>query len=151
MQLAIGVCSRTGSEGGAVAGDKSTGTLIDVRQCPKAVVFQFEERTTGRGWKTGSIVLEPSRALGQTGANALSGVEQNESRLCGITSHAMMPHLISDRVKELRAEIAAINHANLLCLKGENSYTQEAERQRRAERLRDILDELTSLTDWKKL
>jgi hypothetical protein len=63
----------------------------------------------------------------------------------------MMPHLISDRVKELRAEIAAINHANLLCLKGENSYTQEAERQRRAERLRDILDELTSLTDWKKL
>jgi hypothetical protein len=63
----------------------------------------------------------------------------------------MQPHLISDRVKKLRAEIDTINHANLPCLKGENSYTQEADRQRRAERLRAIMDELRALTDWKKL
>jgi hypothetical protein len=91
------------------------------------------------------------RTVGETGANTQFGVEQNESRLCGITADAMLPHLISDRVKELRAEIATIHRANLLSLKGENAYTQEAERQRRAERLRDILDELRALTDWKKL
>jgi hypothetical protein len=74
-----------------------------------------------------------------------------KSCLYDITADAMLPHLISERVKQLRAEIVTINQANLLYLKGENPYTQEAERQRRAERLRDILDELTSLTDWKKL
>lgn len=40
----------------------------------------------------------------------------------------MLPHLISDRVKELRAEIASIHHANLLYRKGDNAYTQESGR-----------------------
>jgi hypothetical protein len=61
----------------------------------------------------------------------------------------MLPHPISDRVKELRAEIAPIHHGNRLYLKGENAYTQESGRQRRAERLRCIMDELRALTDWK--
>jgi hypothetical protein len=61
----------------------------------------------------------------------------------------MLPHPISDRVKEL--QIAPIHHGNRLYLKGENAYTQESGRQRRAERLRYIMDELRALTDWKKL
>ena len=98
--------------------------------------------------RTGQVAAVPAR---YRFANAQSGVEQNESRLCGITSDAMMPHLISDRIKELRAEIANIHHANLLHPKGENAYTQESSRQRRAERLRYIMEELRTLTDWKKM
>jgi hypothetical protein len=63
----------------------------------------------------------------------------------------MYPHLISEGVKELRAEIETLTRANLLGLKGENSYAREANRQRRAERLRDILVELKALTEWKKV
>lgn len=46
-------------------------------------------------------------------------------------------------------EIEALNRANLLGQKVENSYTQEANRQRRAERFRDIMHELKALTEWK--
>jgi beta-lactamase class A len=62
----------------------------------------------------------------------------------------MYPHLISERVKKWRAEIETLTRANLENLKGENSYMQEANRQRRAERLRDIMNELKALTEWKK-
>jgi hypothetical protein len=63
----------------------------------------------------------------------------------------MYPHLISERVKELRAEIETLTKANLPSLQRENPYTHKADRQRRAERLREILDELKALTEWKKV
>ena len=63
---------------------------------------------------------------------------RTKSTLYDITAAPMYPHLISERVKELRAEIETINRANLLGQKVENYYTQEANRQRRAERLQLI-------------
>jgi hypothetical protein len=63
----------------------------------------------------------------------------------------MYPHLISERVKQLRAEIETLSKTNLLGLKRGNSHAQEADRQRRAERLRDIMNELKALTEWKKV
>jgi hypothetical protein len=72
---------------------------------------------------------------------------ERKADACDITAAAMYPHQISARVKELRAEIETLTEANLLSLKRENPYTQEADRQRRAERLREILDELKALTE----
>ena len=63
----------------------------------------------------------------------------------------MYPHLISERVKQLRADIETLSKANLLGRAADNPYTQEGNRQRRAERLRDIMNELKALTEWKKV
>jgi len=53
-----------------------------------------------------------------------------------------MPRLVSERIKKLREEIAQISEAN---------RTQMHRRdERRLQRLQEILDELMTLTDWKK-
>jgi hypothetical protein len=62
-----------------------------------------------------------------------------------------MPHLISERIKELRREIAEISDANSKFFRGRIYGTAEADQERRLQRLQEILDELASLTDWKKL
>jgi hypothetical protein len=59
---------------------------------------------------------------------------------------------IPELVKELRLEIAEITEANLRYIAGgKNLAGSEADHQRRAERLKQIMDELRALTDWKKL
>jgi hypothetical protein len=52
----------------------------------------------------------------------------------------------------LRDEIAQINEANRLYLKGGKKIPGSVgDHERRLQRLQEILDELVALTDWKKL
>jgi hypothetical protein len=61
-----------------------------------------------------------------------------------------MPQLISKRIKELRREIAQISEANRKFSRGPKYGSAEADQERRLQRLQAILDELVSLTDWKR-
>ena len=60
-----------------------------------------------------------------------------------------MPKLVSDRIKKLREEIAEISEANRAHIKRRDA-TAGAEQERRLQRLQEIVEELMSLTDWKK-
>jgi hypothetical protein len=57
---------------------------------------------------------------------------------------------IKERVKRLREEIAELNKLNRVYLKTPKSGSAEADHERRLQRLLEIVDELNSLTDWKK-
>ena len=61
-----------------------------------------------------------------------------------------MPKLVSDRIKKLREEIAEISEANRAHLNRKDAGAV-AKQERRLQRLLEIVDELMSLTDWKKL
>ena len=61
-----------------------------------------------------------------------------------------MAQLITERIKELRREIAEISHANRKFFHGPKYGRGVADHERRLERLQEILDELISLTEWKK-
>jgi hypothetical protein len=58
-----------------------------------------------------------------------------------------MPQSVKERVGKLRAEIAEISEANRLYLQGGKKMIGASDQQRR---LQEIMDELMSLTDWKK-
>ena len=60
-----------------------------------------------------------------------------------------MPKLVSERIKKLREEIAEINEANRTQMYKRGGGAA-ADQERRHQRLQEILDELTTLTDWKK-
>jgi hypothetical protein len=63
-----------------------------------------------------------------------------------------MQNPIKERIVKLRNEIAQISEANRLYMAGGKKMPGSVgEHQRRLQRLQDILDELVSLTDWKKL
>jgi hypothetical protein len=63
-----------------------------------------------------------------------------------------MQNPIKDRIVKLREEIAQISEANRVYLKGGKKMPGAAgDHERRLQRLQEILDELVSLTDWKKL
>jgi hypothetical protein len=61
-----------------------------------------------------------------------------------------MPRPIKERIAHLRKEIAEINEQNLLHVKGGSKPPGAGDHERRIQRLQEILDELASLTDWKK-
>jgi hypothetical protein len=61
-----------------------------------------------------------------------------------------MQQLISKRIKELRREIAEISDANRKFSRGSKYGSAGADQERRLQRLQEILDELVSLTEWKK-
>jgi exonuclease VII small subunit len=61
-----------------------------------------------------------------------------------------MAQLITERVKNLRNEIAKLNEANRAYLKGLKYGAATADKERRLQRLLEIADELKSLSDWKK-
>ena len=61
-----------------------------------------------------------------------------------------MPRLITERIKELRREIAKLTEANRKYLVGPKYGSATADNERRFQRLIEIVDELKSLTDWKK-
>ena len=61
-----------------------------------------------------------------------------------------MAPLVTERIKQLRQEIAEISEANRKFARGPKYGTAVADHERRLERLQAILDELVSLTDWKK-
>jgi hypothetical protein len=61
-----------------------------------------------------------------------------------------MPRPIQKRIADLRKEIAQINEDNFKHVQSRNKAPGAGDHERRLQRLQDILDELTSLTDWKK-
>jgi hypothetical protein len=61
-----------------------------------------------------------------------------------------MQYPVKDRIRKLREEIAQIREDNRLYLKGGKKTPGAADQERRFQRLQEILDELMSLTDWKK-
>jgi hypothetical protein len=62
-----------------------------------------------------------------------------------------MQNPIKERIAKLRDEIAQISEANRLYMgSSKKIHSAAADHQRRLQRLQEILDELVSLTDWKK-
>jgi hypothetical protein len=59
---------------------------------------------------------------------------------------------VRERIAKLRDEIAQIREANRQYLhEGRKIPTAVSDHERRFQRLQEILEELTALTDWKKL
>jgi hypothetical protein len=59
---------------------------------------------------------------------------------------------VKERIAKLREEIAQISEENRLHMQGGKRMPGSAgDHERRLQRLQEILDELVSLTDWKKL
>jgi len=61
-----------------------------------------------------------------------------------------MPRPVKERIKKLREEIAEISKENVLRGRVGKSSPAAGEQERRLQRLQEILDELMSLTDWKR-
>jgi hypothetical protein len=61
-----------------------------------------------------------------------------------------MPRPIQEHIAKLRKEIAQLNEENLLYVKGGSKPPGATDHERGIRRLQEILDELKSLTDWKK-
>ncbi len=61
-----------------------------------------------------------------------------------------MPQSVKERVGKLRDEIAEISEANRQYLQGGKKMVGASDQERRLQRLQEIMDELMSLTDWKK-
>jgi hypothetical protein len=61
-----------------------------------------------------------------------------------------MPRSVKERVRKLREEIAEISEANRQYLQGGKKMIGASDQERRLQRLQEIMDELMSLTDWKK-
>jgi hypothetical protein len=61
-----------------------------------------------------------------------------------------MPRPIRKHIAKLREEIAEISEANRQYLQGGKKIPGAPDHERRLQRLQEILDELLSLTDWKK-
>jgi hypothetical protein len=62
-----------------------------------------------------------------------------------------MQQPVKERVAKLREEIAEIREATRLYQQGGNRVSGSAsDQERRLQRIQEILDELMSLTDWKK-
>jgi hypothetical protein len=63
-----------------------------------------------------------------------------------------MQQPVKERIAKMREEIAQIREANRLYVQGGKKIPGSAsDHERRLQRLQEILDELVSLTDWKKL
>jgi hypothetical protein len=59
---------------------------------------------------------------------------------------------VKEHIAKLRDEIAQISESNRLYIRGGKKLPGAAsDHERRLQRLQEILDELVSLTDWKKL
>jgi hypothetical protein len=61
-----------------------------------------------------------------------------------------MPKPVAERIK-LRDEIAKINQANRAYLRDPKYGSAAADNERRLQRLLEIVEEMKSLSDWKKL
>ena len=61
-----------------------------------------------------------------------------------------MPQSVKERVGKLREEIAEISEANRQYVQGGKKMIGASDQERRLQRLQEIMDELMSLTDWKK-
>ena len=57
---------------------------------------------------------------------------------------------VKERIAKLRDEIVQISEANKQYVQGGKKILGAPDHERRLQRLQKILDELVSLTDWKK-
>ena len=57
---------------------------------------------------------------------------------------------VKERVQKLRHEIADISDANRRYVKSNYKHAVAAAEERRLQRLKEIMDELRALTDWKE-
>ena len=63
-----------------------------------------------------------------------------------------MQNPVKERIAKLRDEIAQISEANRQYMQsGKRIPGASGDQERRLQRLQEVLDELVSLTDWKKL
>jgi hypothetical protein len=62
-----------------------------------------------------------------------------------------MPQPVAERIKKLRHEIAEINQANRAYWRDSRYGSAVADNERRLQRLLEIVEEMKSLTEWKKL
>jgi len=63
-----------------------------------------------------------------------------------------MQNPVKERIVKLRLEIAEISEASRLYLQGSKRLPlAAADQERRLQRLQEILDELSTLSDWKKV
>jgi hypothetical protein len=62
-----------------------------------------------------------------------------------------MPQPVAERIKYLRDEIAEINQANRAYLRDPKCGSAVADNERRLQRLLEIVEEMKSLTNCKKL
>jgi hypothetical protein len=61
-----------------------------------------------------------------------------------------MPQPVAERIKKLRDQIDEINQANRAYLRDPKSGPALADNELRLQRLLEIVEEMKSLTDWKK-
>jgi hypothetical protein len=61
-----------------------------------------------------------------------------------------MPRPIKERIAKLREEIGQISEANRRYLQSKKTPATASDHERRLQRLQAILEELLTLTDWKK-
>jgi hypothetical protein len=61
-----------------------------------------------------------------------------------------MQQPVKERIAKLRKEIAQISEENRLYLLSSKKIPGAADQERRLQRLQEILDQLMSLTDWKR-
>jgi hypothetical protein len=61
-----------------------------------------------------------------------------------------MPQPVKERIAKLRDEIAQISKADRLYLQDGKKIPGAPDHERRLQRLQEIMDELMSLTDWKR-
>jgi hypothetical protein len=61
-----------------------------------------------------------------------------------------MQEPIKERIKRLRGDIAELNKANRVYLNNPKYGSARSDHERRLQRLLEIVEELNSLTDWKK-
>jgi len=75
------------------------------------------------------------------------------SSVPGFANLFFVPTSVKKRVQKLREEIEVISEANRTQISSGRIArgAAESERERRLERLQEILDELTALTEWKQL
>ena len=62
-----------------------------------------------------------------------------------------MQNPVKERIAKMREEIAQISEANRLYMLGKKMPGSVGDHERRLQRLQEILDDLVSLTEWKKL
>ena len=62
----------------------------------------------------------------------------------------VVPQLITERIKKLRQEIAELSEKNRKYSLDPKYGSATADNERRLQRLIEIVEELKSLTDWKK-
>jgi hypothetical protein len=62
----------------------------------------------------------------------------------------VVPRLITERIEKLRREVAELTEKNRKYVLGPKYGSATADNERRFQRLIEIVDELKSLTDWKK-